>query len=542
MNLTFLGATHEVTGSYTLLEWLPGRFLLIDYGMKQGEDEYINEPIPVKPSQIEYILLTHAHIDHSGNIPLLVKQGFRGTIYCTAETVNLCHIMLADSAHIQESEAMSQNKKNVRAGLPEIEPLYTKEDAEAAMNLFQACQYNVIYQIDEGLQIRFIDIGHLLGSAAIECFLEESGVQKKIVFSGDVGNLNQPILNDPQFIQEADYLMIESTYGNRLHDEKITDHRDAVRFLTDVLRRTFARGGSVIIPSFAVGRTQELLYFFREIKQEDLLPEFRDFPVYVDSPMSNEATAVFLQCDISCLDEDFRNIMQQGVNPIWFDGLHTVTETEESKRLNDNKDIKVIISSGGMCEGGRIRHHLKHNLWDERNTVLFVGYQSNGTLGRILYDGAKSVKIYGETIEVKAEITLLHGVSGHADQKGLLRWISGFVTKPKYVFVNHGDDEACEALCAKITADCKLPAMAPWSGSSFDLLKGEWIRLKEPVVRNKTKKAGARIEKKQDKASLLYDDLLDAAEQLLDAAKNMKGHSNQEIAQWTKKIREIMKE
>ena len=542
MNLTFLGATHEVTGSYTLLEWLPGRYLLIDYGMKQGEDEYINEPIPVSPSQIEYIFLTHAHIDHSGNIPLLVKQGFHGTIYCTAETVNLCHIMLADSAHIQESEALSQNKKNTRAGLPEIEPLYTKEDAEAAMRLFQACQYNVIYLIDEGLRIRFTDMGHLLGSSAIECFLEEGGIQKKIVFSGDVGNLNQPILNDPQFIRETDYLMIESTYGNRQHEEKTADHKAAVHFLADVLQRTFSRGGSVIIPSFAVGRTQELLYFFREIKQDDLLPQFRDFPVYVDSPMANEATAVFLQCNMSCLDQDFRDIMQQGINPIWFDGLHTVTETEESKQLNENMDIKVIISSGGMCEGGRIRHHLKHNLWDARNTILFVGYQSNGTLGRILYDGAKSVKIYGETIEVKAEITLLHGVSGHADQKGLLRWISGFETKPKYVFVNHGDDESCEALCKKIEEDYQLQAMAPWSGSSFDLLKGEWIRLTEPVVRNKTKKANVHTEKKQDKASMLYDDLLDAAEQLLDAVRKMKGHSNQEITHWTKKIRELIEE
>ena len=477
MKITFLGALHEVTGSRTMLEWLPGRYLLVDCGMKQGEDILVNEEMPVPASKIEYVLLTHAHIDHSGNLPLLYKQGFRGTVYATPETENLCSIMLADSAHIQESEAESQNKKNLRAGLPEVQPLYTAEDAEAVMKLFRPCQYDKLIRIDEGLTIRFNDIGHLLGSSAIECFIEENGEKRTMVFSGDVGNINQPIIRDPQPIPQADYLMIESTYGNRLHDRS----EDPIPLLTDILERTFSRGGSVIIPSFAVGRTQELLYFFREIKQKRLLGEHGDFKVYVDSPMANEATAVFLQCDVSCLDEKTREVMRQGENPIWFDGLNTIVSTEESKALNAMNEPKVIIASGGMCEGGRIRHHLKHNLWEKKNTILFVGYQANGTLGRIIYDGAKSVKIYGEEIDVNAEISLLSGISGHADQAGLLSWLNRFEKKPKLVFVNHGDDESCKELVRKIGEDLQMEAYAPYSGASFDLLKGEWIRLTDPA-------------------------------------------------------------
>ena len=272
---------------------------------------------------------------------------------------------------------------------------------------YQTAGYDTTVLVDD-------DIGHLLGSASIECFLEENGEQRTVVFSGDVGNINQPILNDPQPIDEADYLIIESTYGNRLHDRQV----DPIPLLVDVLRRTFERGGTVIIPSFAVGRTQELLYFFREIKQYRMLPEYQDFPVYVDSPMANEATAVFLQCSVSCLDAETREVMREGENPIWFDGLHTVTETEDSKRLNDNTEPKVVISSGGMCEGGRIRHHLKHNIWDRRNTILFAGYQASGTLGRIIYDGAREVKIYGDTIEVKAEIACFRVSPGMRTSRG----------------------------------------------------------------------------------------------------------------------------
>ncbi|MBQ6514706.1 MAG: MBL fold metallo-hydrolase [Clostridia bacterium] len=534
MKLTFLGANHEVTGSRTLLEWNEGRFLLVDEGMTQGDDEYENAPLPVSPERIEYVLLTHAHIDHSGMLPLLVRQGFRGKIYATAETTNLCAIMLADSASIQEKDAEHQTKKNLRVGKEPVEPLYTAQDAENAMKLFRPCEYHQIIPVDEGLSIRFNDAGHLMGSSSIECFLTEDGKQVTMVFSGDVGNTDQPIINDPCPVAGADYLMIESTYGSRLHDRRT----DPIPFLTEILEKTFARGGSVIIPSFAIGRTQELLYFFREIKMRNLLPAYPDFPVYVDSPLSNEATAIFLQCSTDCLDEDARAIMRQGENPIWFDGLQTIVSVEESKALNQNRDPKVIIASGGMCEGGRIRHHLKHNLWNAANTVLFVGYQANGTLGRIIYDGAKEVKILGEEIKVQAEIALLNGVSGHADQDGLLRWVEGMGKKPARIFVNHGDDESCEALAGLLTERFGLPAEAPYSGSVFDLLKGEWIRLEPPV---RKKKAPAKKEEKRKPAEHQeYKQLLAAAESLLAHVKTMDQHANGEIRKLTRAINDLI--
>ena len=534
MKLTFLGANHEVTGSRTLLEWNEGRFLLVDDGMIQGEDDYESADCPVPPSQIEYVLLTHAHIDHSGMLPLLVRQGFRGKIYATAETANLCAIMLADSAAIQEKDAEYDTKKNLRVGKDPVEPLYTAEDAEKAMRLFRPCPYGEIIQVDEGLSVRFTDAGHLLGSAAVECFLSEQGKQVVMVFSGDVGNTDQPIIKDPCPVAGADYVMIESTYGSRLHDRSA----DPIPMLTEILKKTFSRGGTVIIPSFAVGRTQELLYFFREIKMRNLLPEFPSFPVYVDSPLSNEATAIFLQCSVDCLDEDALAIMREGENPIWFDGLQTVVSAEESKALNQNTDMKVIIASGGMCEGGRIRHHLKHNVWNAANTILFVGYQANGTLGRIIYDGAKHVKILGEEIEIRAEIELLNGVSGHADQAGLLRWLDAMERKPARVFVNHGDDENCETLAGLIADRFRIPADAPFSGSSFDLLKGEWIRLAAPVPKKKPKAAAEP--KKRPAENQDYQQLLASAEALLAYARSLEGHANGDLRKLKKKIDALM--
>ncbi len=536
MKLTFLGANHEVTGSRTLLEWNPGRYLLTDDGMIQGDNEYVRADLPVPPAQIEYVLLTHAHIDHSGMLPLLVKQGFRGRIYATPETISLCEIMLADSANIQENDAENQTKKNLRAGMDPVEPLYTAEDAEKTMKLFRPCRYGEIITVDEGISVRFTDAGHLLGSSAVECFLTEEGKQVTMVFSGDVGNLNQPIIRDPSPVEAADYLLLESTYGDRLHDAAT----DPIPFLTEKLRETFDRGGTVIIPSFAVGRTQELLYFFREIKQKKLLPEYPGFPVYVDSPMANEATAIFLQCDVSCLDEEARAVMQAGENPIWFDGLNTVVSAEESKLLNANHEPKVIIASGGMCEGGRIRHHLKHNIWNPANLILFVGYQANGTLGRIIYDGAKHVKIMGEEMEVKADVALLNGVSGHADQAGLLRWVEQMKKKPRRVFVNHGEDEACETLTGLLTERFGMPAEAPYSGSSFDLLKGEWIRLEEPVRRKKEKTAAEP--KAKGKQNREYRQLVTAAEQLLAQAKKMDHYANSELRALTGKIEALLSE
>ena len=538
MKITFLGAARQVTGSRTLVEWMEGRFFLVDCGMEQGENELEMRETPVPAAQIEYVFLTHAHIDHSGNLPKLYKDGFRGTIYCTPETENLCSIMLADSAQIQENDAANQTKKNLRIGLPEVEPEYTAQDVQEVMKLFRPCTYGRLTDVDENLTVRFTDAGHLLGSGFIEFFLKENGVTKKLVCSGDVGNTNQPIIRDPQPILEADYLMIESTYGTRLHEKK----KEPIPYLIEILTRTFDRGGSVIIPSFAVGRTQELLYFFREIKQNGLMERFADFPVYVDSPLANEATAIYLQCGTECLDENAREVMRAGENPIWFEGLNTLVSAEESKALNGDDTPKVIIASGGMCEGGRIRHHLKHNLWNEKNTVLFAGYQAAGTLGRIIYDGAKAVKIMGETVEVKAEIALLDGISGHADQAGLLQWISQFEQKPAQIFVNHGDEESSLGLAEVIQERLGLSAYAPCSGAEYDLGRGEWIRMTEPVYRRKQGKSGDTGTAAREKSQQLYRGLIDAVRDLEEYAESLKNHSNSEIRRLTEEVRRLMRE
>ena len=533
MKITFLGAARQVTGSRTLLEWLPGRFCLIDCGMEQGEQTLEMEEMPIPAGQIEYVFLTHAHIDHSGLLPLLVKQGFGGRIYATTETTNLCAIMLADSAQIQESDAAWTSKKNQRVGLPPVEPLYTAEDAAKAMTLFRPCPYQQEIPVDEGLTVRFQDAGHLLGSSFIEFFLQEGDQKRTMVFSGDVGNTCQPIIRDPDPASEADYLMIESTYGDRLHEKTA----DPIPRLVEILTRTFRRGGSVIIPSFAVGRTQEILYFLREIYQQRLLPpDVADIPVYVDSPLANEATAVFLQCGTECLDEEALSVMRGGENPIWFEGLQTLTSAEESMRLNTDASRKVVIASGGMCEGGRIRHHLKHNLWDKKNTILFVGYQAAGTLGRLIYDGAKTVKILGEPIECNAEICLLEGISGHADRDGLLAWMKTFRRMPSRVFVNHGDDEVAVSFARTIEDTFHVPALAPASGSSFDLVSGEWIRLTDPVYR---KPKAAKERKETRKAEDTYARLMDAVNGLVHYARGLEGHANSELRALTEKIYEL---
>lgn len=537
MKITFLGAAHQVTGSRTLIEWLPGRYLLVDYGMEQGENDFEMVQTPVSAAQIEYVFLTHAHIDHTGMLPLLVREGFRGTVYATPETINLCSIMLSDSAQIQESDAAYETKKNLRAGREEVLPLYTIEDVKDTMKLFRPCAYDELILVDEGLSVRFSDAGHLLGSSFIQFFLEENGISRTLTCSGDVGNLNQPIIRDPSAPADTDYLLIESTYGNRTHDKT----QDPIPFLTDVLRATFSRGGSVLIPSFAVGRTQELLYFFREIKQQHLLPEFQDFPVYVDSPLANEATAVFLQCSPDCLDDETLDVMKEGINPIWFDGLNITVSSDESKALNTNPTPKVIIASGGMCEGGRIRHHLKHNLWNKNNTVLFAGYQAAGTLGRIIFDGAKKVKIFGEEIDVGAEIRLLQGISGHADQDGLLSWIRSCGGIPSYVFVNHGDDESCSAFARILEEQLGLRASAPYSGSEFDLAAGEWIRLTGPVERKKAAKyvPPSSSRKKTEKGNA-FDDLSSALQDLNAYAETLKNVSGDEIRKLAGKIRKLI--
>ena len=416
MKLGFVGADHEVTGSCHYLEAC-GKQILIDCGMEQGKDIYVNQDIPIPINQIDYVLLTHAHIDHSGRLPLLYKNGFKGSIISTFATSDLCSIMLRDSAHIQEFEAEWRNRKARRAGSEEYIPLYTTEDALGAISLFHPCDYEQTIELSEGINIRFRDVGHLLGSASIEIWITENGISRKLVFSGDIGNINQPLIKDPQTTSSADYVIMESTYGDRLHKAP----PDYAVELANVINRTLRRGGNLVIPAFAVGRTQEMLYFIREIKERKLV-EF-DFPVYVDSPLAIEATSIFNKNFQSCFDEEAMALIQSGISPIRFPNLHLAISSDESKAINFDSTPKVIISASGMCEAGRIKHHLKHNLWRPECTVLFVGYQAYGTLGRALTEGAEYVKLFGETIEVKAELAQLDGVSGHADKNGLLHWV-----------------------------------------------------------------------------------------------------------------------
>ena len=388
MKVTFLGAAHEVTGSCTYIE-VGDKKGIVDCGMEQGKDIFVNQSIPVDAAELDFVLLTHAHIDHSGNLPLLYKQGFRGSVYASAATCSLCDIMLRDCAHIQVSEAEWKSRKAKRSGDRKVEPLYDMDDVEGLLTCMRPCSYNRVIQVNDCVSIRLTDVGHLLGSAAIEVWLTEGEETRKITFSGDIGNTDQPILRDPQYVRDTDFLVIESTYGDRLHG---TERPDYVSALAERIQTVLDRGGNVVIPSFAVGRTQEMLYFIREIKTKGLVKGHGDFPVYVDSPLAIEATTVFLQCDTEFIDEEMQAIIRSGVNPIVFPGLELSVSQEESIAINRDKTPKVIISASGMCDAGRIRHHLKHNLWRSECMILFVGYQSVGTLGRILVDGAKKVK------------------------------------------------------------------------------------------------------------------------------------------------------
>ncbi len=522
MKVLFLGAAHEVTGSCTYLE-VGDKKGIVDYGMEQGKDLFINQDLPVDPSQLDFVLLTHAHIDHSGRLPLLYKNGFRGLVYASAATCSLCDIMLRDCANIQISEAEWKNRKAKRNGGEEEEPLYDLEDVAGLMGLMRPCAYDTPVQINDCVTIRMTDVGHLLGSSAIEVWLTEDGETRKITFSGDVGNLAQPILRDPQFVKQTDYLVIESTYGDRQHTAERADYTTE---FAERIQKVLDRGGNMIIPSFAVGRTQEILYFLREIKEKGLVRGHGDFPVYVDSPLAIEATSIFLQCDSQFLDEDMQSLIRSGINPIVFPGLELAVSQEESKAINEDKVPKVIISASGMCDAGRVRHHLKHNLWRPESMVLFVGYQSAGTLGRLLVDGVKHVKLFSEDIEVCAEIDTLPGVSGHADKDGLIRWLRGFEEKPRQVFVNHGDPDSADSFVSCLNEELGYNAFAPYSGTEYDLLRGEFVRITEGRPVEPEKKSGGRSRK----SSSAFNRLLEAAQRLLEVARGMEGHPNKELA------------
>lgn len=535
MKLMFLGADHEVTGSCHYIEAC-GKSILLDCGMEQGRDTYENQEIPVAAGRIDYVFLSHAHIDHSGLLPLLHKNGFQGQIYATEATTDLCRIMLLDSAHIQEFEAQWRNRKNKRAGKAPFEPLYTTEDAMAVMEHFVPCDYMKEIEVCEGVKIRFTDVGHLLGSSSIEIWLTENGVSKKIVFSGDIGNINQPIIHDPRYTTEADFVIMESTYGDRYH----TVPPDYVAELAGQIQQTFDRGGNLVIPSFAVGRTQEMLYFIREIKERRLVHGHDGFKVYVDSPLAIEATRVFVENHLSCYDTAAMALVKQGINPLQFDGLELAVTPDDSMAINFDKSPKVIISASGMCEAGRIRHHLKHNLWRPECTILFVGYQAIGTLGRNIIEGEKEVRLFGETITVNAHIEELAGVSGHADKKGLLNWVNHFEKKPERVFVVHGEDLVCEDFTKCLKEEYGYNAFAPYSGACFGLAANQMISegVKIPVAPKELPRGHAASE--GGKRAMYLANQLDLANKRLQQIINLnKGGTNRDMEKLLKQINDL---
>jgi len=524
MKLTFYGAAKTVTGSCHHLECGNVR-VLVDCGLRQGADEEENGFFPFHPGNIDAVILTHAHIDHSGRLPLLVKLGFKGPIYATGATCKLADIMLRDSAHIQESDAEWKNRKGKRSGKADALPLYTMADAEKTLEQLVPCSYGETVRVSEEITLRFTDAGHMLGSAFGELCATEDGETKKLVFSGDIGNLNQPIIRDPSLVTEADFVVMESTYGNRRH-EKQGNYKAS---LAQIVEDTFTAGGNLIIPAFAVGRTQELLYYFREIKEEGLVKRFPDFPVYVDSPLAREATMIFAGDQTGYLDEDALQLVQSNVGLFAFPNLYLCRTTEESKRLNEDTTSKVIISASGMCDAGRIRHHLKHNLWRKESTILFVGFQARGGLGRLLLDGVDAVKLFGEEIAVNARIQEMYGLSAHADQAGLLEWIGGFSPPPRHVFVVHGDSDVAPFF-AGLLKERGLSAHAPDYKEAYDLIADTVLVPGTPPVKRR----------RELRESPAYRRLVAAGEQLMEVISRNRGGANRDLGRFADQIRALI--
>ena len=529
MKLTFLGAAREVTGSCTLIEAGGHRFL-VDCGMEQGKDVYPNADLPCAPGEIEAILLTHAHIDHSGRIPYLYKNGFRGPIYSTDATMDLCEIMLEDSAHIQEQEAEWKNRKAQRSGNELVEPDYTVEDAMAVMKQFVPQSYGKPLEVFPGITATFTDVGHLLGSASITLQVTENGESQTIVFSGDIGNVDQPIIRDPQFFDSADYVLTESTYGDRNH----TEVWSYTGQLAEIIDETLGKGGNVVIPSFAVGRTQELLYFIREIKDKNLVTSVKDFPVYVDSPLAKKATTIFCGDLRGYLDEDALALVQDGTHMFSFPGLHLTETVDESKLLNVDKTPKVIISASGMCDAGRIRHHLKYNLWRADSAVVFVGFQSPGTLGRNLLDGVDSVKLFGEDVAVRAKIVNFPGLSSHADHDHLVDWIKHFdPAKTTHVFVVHGDREVAPVY-AETVKGLGFAAHAPQYTEEYDLIADKQLAPGYLPERKTRAYEGA------PKATAAYQKLVQLGDMLIGLIRRSKGRDNKTLAAFADAIGKVI--
>ncbi len=526
MKLEFIGAAHEVTGSCHYLE-AAGHRMLIDCGMEQGADIYVNQHLPVDAKEIDYVFVTHAHIDHSGLLPLMHTGGFAGQIFATNATTQLCDIMLKDSAHIQEQETEWKNRKARRAGQPEEEPMYTVEDAEAVMTCFVPCAYDAPVDICEGIRATFHDAGHLLGSSFVELSITEGNEERTLIFSGDLGNGNRALIRDPETPPAADFLVIESTYGNRTHEAP----PDFAAALADVLRDTFSRGGNVVIPAFSVGRTQEMLYYLREIKTGHMLPEYEDFKAYVDSPLSIEATNIYNESVAECFREEDLELIRSGVNPIQFPGLTPSVTSDDSKAINFDPNPSVIISASGMCEAGRIRHHLKHNLWRPESTIVFVGYQVPGTLGYNLLHGAKQVKLFGEEITVKAQILNLPGISGHADREHLTAWVQSMPRMPRRIFVVHGEDTVTDEFAAHLTEVTGATAEAPYSGDAWDLLQDACVA-HGSRLRAERGKAKARV-------SAAYERLQAAGEHLMSVIRAHKEGANKDLKKFADQVDDL---
>jgi metallo-beta-lactamase family protein len=524
----FYGADRQVTGSCHGVE-VNGKRALVDCGMYQGSDNGSEQDFAFEPSRIDCVIITHAHIDHSGRLPLLVKSGYGGSIYATDATCSLLGIMLRDSARIQEAEAGWKSRKNKRSGSREEEPEFTVRDAERVLELLVPCKYGDMIRPFDGMEFRFTDAGHLLGSAFAEMWLSEGGARKKIVFSGDIGNLDQPIIKDPQYIKRADIVVMESTYGYKNHEPSVGGAAD----LAKIIDGTLARGGNVIFPAFAVGRTQELLYLFREIKERGLVKSAPDFPVYVDSPLASAATRIY-DVDPSAareyLDAAALAILTAGVSPLRFGNLHIIETSEESKLLNDDRTPKVIVSSSGMCEAGRIRHHLKHNLWRRECAVVFTGFQAAGTLGRTLVDGVvRRVTIYGEQISVQCRVFSFRNLSAHADRDGLLKWIGAFAPKPERVFVVHGEASNCVAF-AETLGGLGHSASAPKYAAVYDVSAGAYVYEGRDPVRT------SRAETAASRETPAYRKLVNAGHRLMEVIARNRGGANKDLTRFAEQI------
>lgn len=474
MKIQFCGASVGVTGSCHLITTETHKILL-DCGQFQGgkaQDALNYEEFPFDPAEIDLVILSHAHIDHCGRIPLLVKRGFKGDIYCTDATADLLDVMLRDSGYIHEKEAEWKNRKNERAGRAMVEPLYTYNDAADSLKFVKPVLYDQLVELNDQMKMVFNDAGHILGSAITELWITEDDNVSKLVFSGDLGVMERPILRNPTIIKKADYVIMETTYGNRLHPKNSMD----VKKLMDIIRKTAKRGGTTVIPSFAVGRTQELIYELNRVYDSDseYHKDFENIMVYVDSPMATTATEVFKK-NAQVFDDETKEYIMKGDNPLDFKNLKFTRTSEESIWLNTDNEPKVVISASGMCEAGRIRHHLKHNLWNSRSSIIFVGYQAEGTLGKLLVDGAKEVTLFGEKIQVNAEIYNLEGFSGHADRDGLLAWLKGFRKEPKHIFLVHGEQQAKEDFAETVRKRLGYDPVVVKGNSEFVLEKDEIV-------------------------------------------------------------------